>query len=440
MSRSGPVEPMGRDPQPLPQGEPPSKILERGRLAAAPPPDTRRLQVLYAVIETLVGNLRLEEILPSVLGTLRDLFAYDRCAVAGRTPDGKLVTWASHPPGATPLSRSVADRVLETAEALLCDDVQEQAPFSLSESIIGLHIRSVLCAPLVSRGQVRGVIYLDRSVAAAYTLEDLALLHTVSHLVAIALENARLYADLQGRFEQSAERLRQVKGRLIETERVAALGRLTQALAHEVRNPVAVIGGMSRRLLKACADPAVEHDAFAIVQEAERLERAVRRVEEVIALPVAAFRLAPLEDTVTAVFGELTPVLAARGVESAVSYRLGNRSIPHDPALTGAALRAVAEKAAAASAPGATLRVALEEAPGGWALRVGTAGPEDDAGERRDFFDPFFRTHPWADDLGLTLAAVALARQGGALHLGTEPDRGPDFALLLSASAPQEVG
>lgn len=59
--------------------------------------------------------------------------------------------------------------------------------------------------------------------------------------------------------------------------------------------------------------------------------------------------------------------------------------------------------------------------------------------ERLDVFDPFFATPSRADDLGLTLAA-ALARQGGALHLGTPPDRGPDFARLFSASASQDVG
>lgn len=226
----------------------PSQILERGRLAAAPPPDTRRLQVLYAVVETLVGNLRLEEILPSVLGTLRELFAYDRCAVAGRDETGNLVTWASRPAGATPLSRSVADRVLETGEALLCDDVRAE-----------------------------------------------------------------------------------------------------------------------------------------------------------------------------------------------FSSRLGRRPLPHDAALTRAALRAVLEKACAAAAPGGAFGVALDEAPGGWSVRVGAPGGERVGDGRRDFFDPYFRTHPWADDLGLTLAAVAMARQGGSLRLGAEPGEGTDFELLLSASAPQEV-
>jgi GAF domain-containing protein len=386
--------------------------------------------VLYEIVHTLVANLQMEEILPSVLETLRELFAYDRCALAGRNEDGALTSWASYPAGVVPFSRTIAERVLDQGEALLCDDTPAEAPSSPSESTGGHQIRSVLCSPLIFRGQIRGVIYLDRSLAGAYTLDDLALLRHVCDLVAIALENARLFTDLRARFQESTERLKEVQTRLVESEQVAALGRLAQALSHEVRNPIVVIGGMSRRLGRKVRDPEVAADVEAIVAEAQRLEVLLQHVEDVVALPEASFHLAPLEDVV----GD---ALASAGIWAEVDSRLGRRSIPHDPVLTRAALAATLRKASVTGAHAATLQVVLDETGKGWSIRIHD-GARD--GERKDFFDPFFRTHPWADDLALTLAATAMARQGGNLRLGIDPGRGTDIELTLSALAVQEMG
>jgi K+-sensing histidine kinase KdpD len=416
--------------------EPSSQILERGSLTASPPLDSKRLQVLYDVVETLVANLHLDEILPAILETLDGLFRYDRCAIAGRDPSGDVVTWASRPQRATvPYSRSIVQRVLERGEALLYDDIQGEVPFAFGESVVGLNIRSVLCSPLTFRGQVKGLVYLDRSVAGAYTIDDLALLRSVSHLMAIALENARLYADIKARYRKTANELGEVQRRLIESERTAAMGHLAQTIAHEVRNPVMVIGGLARRLAKGLSDTELARNVQATVAEAARLERMMQRIESLINLPEASFKLLPLEVVGEQALGEIRQLTTADSVRIRSTSTLAMRPIPHDPVLTRIALVAMLQNAVQAAPPGSEIHLSIREVKGGWAFEVAEAGPGEETEELKEIFDPFFASHPWAVDLGFALAQKAMAQQGGELRVEKRQKGRARIQLLLRQEA-----
>ncbi len=60
------------------------------------------------------------------------------------------------------------------------------------------------------------------------------------------MENARLWSELENRYASAMETLKKTQARLIDMERTAAYVRLAQAMAHEIRNPLMVIGGLVR--------------------------------------------------------------------------------------------------------------------------------------------------------------------------------------------------
>ncbi|MBI5016526.1 MAG: FHA domain-containing protein [Deltaproteobacteria bacterium] len=410
-------------------------ILERGHLETEVlPTDARRLQTLHTIAEALVGSLRLAELLPEVLDCLQGAFSCDRCAIAGRDDEGRLVRWASRPESSgEAFSRSIAARVLDRGEALLCDDIQGQMPFDLGESVAALNIRSVLCSPLVFRGAVRGLVYLDRSVPGMYDLEDLALLRSISAMVAIALENARLYDELRERYRHAAEDLRAAEARLVETERAAALGHLALAVAHEVRNPVTVIGGLSRRLERGVPEAERTEALEAIREESDRLERMMTRVEALIGLPEAAPMPSPVGPAVAEAVAEAGPLFARRGISLQVRSpgpEASDRAY-HDPTLTRIGLAAVLEHAAQALGPGGAVEVRAGPVEGGWVVDVADARcvgcPEGGYGTEASDAAP----EPWSLDLGLALAQRAMAAQGGRLRLGGHADTGVWVRLVL---------
>lgn len=85
----------------------------------------------------------------------------------------------------------------------------------------------------------------------------------------------RLNEDL----EKNLEELREVQVKLIQTEKLSALGRLTADVAHEIRNPLTSIGGFARRLNKKLQQGSREKEySDIVVTEVDRLERILRDV------------------------------------------------------------------------------------------------------------------------------------------------------------------
>jgi serine phosphatase RsbU (regulator of sigma subunit) len=92
------------------------------------------------------------------------------------------------------ISRSILDRAMTESVAILVSDAPSDVRFADNESIIAGRIRSCVCAPLVSRGETIGVVYLDSQDPGPtyYTNEDLEMVTIIANQTALAITNARL--------------------------------------------------------------------------------------------------------------------------------------------------------------------------------------------------------------------------------------------------------
>ena len=104
------------------------------------------------------------------------------------------------------ISHTIISRVAETGEAALTTNAQEDPRYQDQESVIGLSLRSIMCAPLNTKDKVIGVIYVDnRSTSGMFSEVDLALLGSFADQATIALENARLFEDLSNSYDITLE-------------------------------------------------------------------------------------------------------------------------------------------------------------------------------------------------------------------------------------------
>jgi GAF domain-containing protein len=86
------------------------------------------------------------------------------------------------------------DRVIREGKAVTMLDTRNEDEADLSDSIQIMRVRSVLCVPLISKSQIRGVIYVDSiSRPHGFRREDLSLLTALSIPAALAIENATLH-------------------------------------------------------------------------------------------------------------------------------------------------------------------------------------------------------------------------------------------------------
>ncbi len=96
------------------------------------------------------------------------------------------------------LSDTVLKRVLETRQAVLTADAILDSRFSGSESIVAQGIRSAMAVPLLAKGELKGVLFLDtRERTNAFSEKDLKILSGIASQAAIALENAELARKIE---------------------------------------------------------------------------------------------------------------------------------------------------------------------------------------------------------------------------------------------------
>ena len=96
------------------------------------------------------------------------------------------------------LSDSIVQKALETGEALIVRDALHDTEFSSSASVVNLRLCSVMCAPLIARGETLGVIYLGNdSVANLFHESSLALLKPFVAQASLIIRNAQLLDELK---------------------------------------------------------------------------------------------------------------------------------------------------------------------------------------------------------------------------------------------------
>jgi signal transduction histidine kinase len=102
--------------------------------------------------------------------------------------------------------------------------------------------------PLMRDGAVEGVLLLGRSVPGAFSQRQVDLVQTFADQAVIAIENVRLFDQVQERTRElslSLDDLRTAQDRLVQTEKLASLGQLTAGIAHEIKNPLNFVNNFS---------------------------------------------------------------------------------------------------------------------------------------------------------------------------------------------------
>ncbi len=184
-----------------------------------------RLTLLYHLSQTFNSSLDLDEVLNRVMDEIIAAMGAERGFVMLREDDGGLVFRAARGIDQKTIdepqfhiSRSVVEEVAREGQPLLTSDAQRDSRFSSSQSVRGLRLRSILCAPLKIKDRISGVVYVDNQFRAGiFTEADLELISAIASSAAIAIENARLYqvAIEKGRLERELQVAREVQSSLI---------------------------------------------------------------------------------------------------------------------------------------------------------------------------------------------------------------------------------
>lgn len=199
--------------------------------------------------------------------------------------------------------KSVVRHVADTRESVVLNEAVRDGRWLGDEYIKTQRPQSLLCAPLVRKRQLMGILYLENNqMADVFTAERIEILSLLSAQVAISLENAFLYKTLEQKvgertaeLSQTLEHLKATQNQLVEAEKMAALAGLVGGVAHEINTPVGTgilaasfLAGETDKFAQLCRSGSLKRSALNAYLEVaaessqlilENLQRAARLVQ-----------------------------------------------------------------------------------------------------------------------------------------------------------------
>ena len=228
-------------------------------------------------------------------------------------------------------------------------------------------------------------------------------------------------------------------------DRLAALGRFTSSVAHEIRNPLTGIAAGVQYLARTLAtdQPQRENLDF-ILSEIRRLDRIVQDLFDITHPRMLRFESMPMDDAARRAAQSLKALADGRQVRIELTIEPRTPAVPHDPDQLQQVLINLIKNGIEASPPDSVLEVTVgpgAPATGGRrtlaapapsaVVRVSDRGGGISAEHLKTIFEPFFTTKPGGTGLGLYISHDIVKRHGGNLTVHSEPGRGTTVTVEL---------
>ncbi len=404
---------------------------------------TRQLLALNRLINTINASLDLRQVMLTALSGLQSLLAVEVAALALRDSDGNIkylmVQPASHMPTLAQLrlkpGQGIVGRVIALGQTYLDNEV---APASLTpfDTATGLTFRSVLCEPVMAHERVIGAVQLVNKWSGAFTDSDRAFMATVAGSVAVAIENARMYEEVQAqlkRLEHTHATLVETQAQLVQSAKLASIGQLAAGLAHEINNPIGIILGFAQLLSQRLGDERLRQYATTIEREAQRIHRIVSDLLGFARQAQAEATRLDLRQALDTAISLLEYQLTREAIEVVRDYAPEPAWVLANADQLQQVVMNLVQNARQAMPGGGRLTLRTWTEAGSHFFAVADTGLGIAEEVRQRIFDPFFTTKPVGQGtgLGLSVSYGIIRRHGGDIQVASQRGHGATFTVSL---------
>ncbi|MBW1671125.1 MAG: hypothetical protein JRJ43_04315 [Deltaproteobacteria bacterium] len=290
-------------------------------------------------------------------------------------------------------------------------------------------------APLFVQEDAYGVILADNFVTGRPIDQgDVDALQLFAGLASIAVGKTRMCEMLEERVQALRtlnDEVERNKDQLVEAERYAALGRMSDQLLHEIRNPLATIGGMAKILKRKLKDSELINYAETMVRESERVEKTLTAIFDFTEIPELNPELVRVCDLIKASLALLQSELDRHNITLNVDLPDLEPVLFLDRTYIQQAFLSILKNAVEAMPEGGILTVSVSTPERNVEIKITDTGLGMARGHLNRAGEPFFTTKTHGLGLGLSLAKRVIELHDGFMCLTRNKLGGTNVIITL---------
>ncbi len=342
----------------------------------------------------------------------------------------------------------------EAQEVLSCQDTVARRVFQSQEPILiasggdeqrllakldSRHLHSGIAAPLKHHGRLLGILTVGHEAPDHFNENSLQMLRSIGEQAALAVRNAQLHAALQSyvqnlesMVETRTQELKTAQAQLVQTEKLAALGRLAAGIAHEVNNPLQPVLN--------CLEGAIEdvQNAKAVDLESLRVaESEVQRIKSIVSRLLDFSRpgteeriMVNVHDLIQEVLMLINKQLQRTRVKVETQLQPVEQ-VSGSPTQLKQVLLNLVLNAMESMPDGGVMTFQTYPEQNGVALAVADTGIGMADATMTRIFEPFYSTKGEGTGLGLSVSYGIIQGHGGRINVESEAGKGSRFVIWL---------
>jgi two-component system, LuxR family, sensor kinase FixL len=225
---------------------------------------------------------------------------------------------------------------------------------------------------------------------------------------------------------------KEMENRLLQSERLAAMGNTVSHVAHEIKNPLAIIGGFARQLQKAAdLGPKEKQKLGVIAEEVARLEEMIAEMRDFVQRPPAQKQIGDLE----AILDEALTLFQDSFEQRHITVqRVREQPLPRlafDPRQMHQVFINLLKNALEAMPRGGELTVASRVQDGRAEIAISDTGAGMTPEVQVKIFQPYFTTKDKGTGVGLAICRNIMEEHGGGIVADSAPGRGSTFTMQI---------
>jgi transcriptional regulator with GAF, ATPase, and Fis domain len=254
----------------------------------------QKLRILFEITRLLSSYLHLKEVLNGIITLLTKEYKFDLCAIMLLDTNDCIKVKSCvglKEDFLKDIEKKTLDlhtkKCLETKKIVIVNDIENKMSQKEREKLLVPEtMKSFALTPIMVEEKVIGVLITASKRKNYFHVRYSDAIYIIANEIGIAIKMSQLYEEiynsqkeLEKKVKERTKQLEETHKKLLEAERHAAMGKMANRVAHELRNSLTVIGGFARRLSKRLSkdDPNKEYVDI-IVKEVEKLERKVAKI------------------------------------------------------------------------------------------------------------------------------------------------------------------